>query len=86
MVIFPSSFWHKVMPYHGSSSRISIAFNLKFSNLEMLEHEHPDTRGWLRKHFPGLFIPIDYCRKKIKSFIKSLLSHVWVSTADWAIL
>ena len=76
MVIFPSSFWHKVMPYHGSSSRISIAFNLKFSNLEMLEHEHSDTRGWLRKHFPGLFIPIDYCRKKIKSFIKSLLSHV----------
>jgi uncharacterized protein (TIGR02466 family) len=76
MVLFSSRLWHRVEPFHGPGSRITIAFNVSHPGFVVPSYPEPKNssrgaeqnglRGWMWRNFRGLMFPLRIVKRSVQ--------------------
>ena len=78
MVLFSSMLWHRVEPFLGDGSRITIAFNLSHECFLIPRYpksqssENAGFRGWMLRNFRGLMLPASHLKSRLKGTFRPL--------------
>lgn len=72
MVLFSSMLWHRVEPFAGDGSRITIAFNLSHPGFVLPRYPESASsrvaglKGWLWRNFRGLMLPASLLKARLR--------------------
>jgi Putative 2OG-Fe(II) oxygenase len=73
MVLFPGRLWHRVEPFLGCGTRITVAFNLSHRGFVIPSYSGNAAQGglkrWMWFNFRGVMIPASFMKQRLRAVV-----------------